>query len=141
MQDAKAVMTPMEVNNRLKKTSEEYTASPNIIHEYKSLIGGLMWPAIQTRANIAYANTQLAKHMNNPTLEHLDTARRVLCYLKGKPNYEIIMTGTGDETLHVNGFTDASLADDIDTARSTEYLFICVGGLISCKSGQQKTVS
>ena len=101
-----------------------------------------MWPAMQTRADIAYATSQLAKYMNNPTQEHLDAARRVLRYLKGTLNYGILMVGSDSAVPHIEGFTDASYADDRDTGKSTGgYLFTCARGLISWKSGRQPTVS
>ncbi|KAI1001003.1 hypothetical protein K3495_g7192 [Podosphaera aphanis] len=101
-----------------------------------------MWPAIQTRADIAFATSQLAKYMNNPTQEHIDAAKRVLRHLKGKPNHGIMMTGTEDAFPHIEVFTDASYADDKETAKSSGgYLFTCAGGLISWKSGRQPTVS
>ena len=142
MKDSNTVVTPMEVKNNLQRARNEYESSPNIVKEYQSLIGGLMWPAMQTRADIAYATTQLAKYMNNPTQDHLNAAKRVLRYLKRTQNYGILMTGTDKETPHIEGFTDASYADDKDTAKSTGgYLFTCAGGLISWKSGRQPTVS
>ena len=142
MIDAKTVLTPMEVNNKLQKAIDGYESSPNIIKEYQSLIGGLMWPAMQTRADIAYATSQLAKYMNNPTQDHLDAAKRVLRYLKGTQNYGILMVGTEKEIPQIEGFTDASYADDRDTGKSTGgYLFTCAGGLISWKSGRQPTIS
>lgn len=47
------------------------------------------------------------------------------------------MTGTGDKTLRVDGFTGAFFDDEIDIDRSIGgYLFICAGDLISWKLGQ-----
>lgn len=142
MQDAKSVTTPMETNTKLQRATDSYQANSNLLQEYQSLVGGLMWPAMQTRADIAYATSQLAKYMNNPTQQHLDAGKRVLRYLKGNPNFGILMTGSNTVSPHIEGYTDASYADDKDTAKSTGgYLFTCAGGLISWKSGRQPTVS
>lgn len=66
MKDAKAAVAPMEVSNKLQQATDGYVQSPNIIEEYQPLISGLMWHAMQTRVDIAYATSQLAKYMNNP---------------------------------------------------------------------------
>ncbi|KAI0997286.1 Retrovirus-related Pol polyprotein from transposon TNT 1-94 [Podosphaera aphanis] len=89
MQDSRKALTPMEVNNKLQLAPEGHQADANLTQEYQSLVGGLMWPAMQTRPDIAFATSQLAKHMNNPTHEHLEAAKRVLRYLNGKPNYGV----------------------------------------------------
>lgn len=57
MQDTTAVATPMDVNNKLQKAPDDYHANSNLVQQYQSLVGGLMWPAIQTRADIAFATS------------------------------------------------------------------------------------
>ena len=86
---------------------------------------------MQTRLDITFAISTLAKYINNPIYEHLAAGKRVLRYLKGKLNLSIVFTGSDDDALRVEGFTDALYADNIDTARSTGgYLFKYVGSII-----------
>jgi hypothetical protein len=42
-----------------------------------------MWAATQSRPDISYATSVLARYLRKPTDEHMNAAKRVLCYLKG----------------------------------------------------------
>jgi len=50
---------------------------------YESIIGSLLYLAVATRPDIAYAVEVLSKFNFCPTVTHLIAAKRVLRYLKG----------------------------------------------------------
>jgi hypothetical protein len=77
--------------------------------------------------------------MSKPTTVHWQTAKGVLRYLSGTPDYGITF-GPSDDTLI--GYCDADYAGDVDTRRSTTgYVFIMGGGAISWSSKRQDTVA
>jgi hypothetical protein len=140
--NADPVDTPMEANHKLMAASDDYIASNNQIQRYQSMVGGLMWAATQSRPDISYATSVLARYLRKPTDEHTNAAKRVLCYLKGTRKHGLTFTGTGVDDLNLQGFTDASWGDDIDSRRSTGgYVYKLCGGLISWKSGRQSIVT
>ena len=47
------------------------------------MIGTLIYAAIGTRPDIAFAATRLSQYNNNPTKEHIKYMKYVLKYLKG----------------------------------------------------------
>ena len=59
MQNAKATVTPIEVNNKLRKAQEGYQADDNQLHEYQTLIGGLMWPEMQMAVKNGHGELRL----------------------------------------------------------------------------------
>jgi hypothetical protein len=132
----------MEANHKLMAASDDYIASNNQIQRYQSMVGGLMWAATQSRPDISYATSVLARYLRKPTDEHTNAAKRVLCYLKGTRKHGLTFTGTGVDDLNLQGFTDASWGDDIDSRRSTGgYVYKLCGGPISWKSGRQSIVT
>jgi hypothetical protein len=56
-------------------------ASPAKIQNYQRKIGLLLFAAIFTRLNIAFAILRLAKFLNNPNLAYYKAADRALIYL------------------------------------------------------------
>ena len=56
---------------------EGYLASKNCIQRYQLMISSLMWPATQTRPDIAYVTGLLARYLVNPIEKHVAAAKRV----------------------------------------------------------------
>ena len=56
---------------------------------YASLIGVLMYTAIGTQPNIAFAVGALSRFLRNPSRRHWDEAKQVLRYLKGTSHHAI----------------------------------------------------
>jgi hypothetical protein len=55
--------------------------TPEKLHKiYRSLIGSLIWPAINWRLDIAYNVISLGRFTSNPSFEHLEGALEVLKY-------------------------------------------------------------
>ncbi|SLM33754.1 Ribonuclease H-like domain [Lasallia pustulata] len=122
---------------KLTAAPEGYEASKNLIQSYQSMIGGLMWPATQSRPDIAFP---VGRYLCKPTEDHFQAAKRILCYLKGTHSYSICFTSS--DSLSLTGYVDASHADDVDMRRSTgSYVFMLAGGAISYKSGRQLIVT
>ena len=80
MHDGSAVSTPLDPNLKLEPC--EPSAEPASQYgNYASLTGSLMYAAIGTRPDIAYAVNKLCSFNSNPDLVHWTAAKRVLRYL------------------------------------------------------------
>jgi hypothetical protein len=65
--DAKPLATPMDSNVTLRKVPADAPEAPAELRgQYQSMIGGLMYAAICTRPDIAYAVTALSQYSSNP---------------------------------------------------------------------------
>jgi hypothetical protein len=84
MEQCKQVSTPAQPGVRLsQKQSSEPAAEPAALLQYQQLVGGLLYAAITTRADIMYSVAQLTRFMSNPGAEHWEAAQHVLRYLAG----------------------------------------------------------
>ena len=78
--------------------------------------------------------------MQNPRKPHLEAIRRILRYVKGTSDFEILYKK--GVSCKVVGFCDVDYARDISTRRSTTgYVFSLGSGAISWCSKRQPTVS
>jgi hypothetical protein len=74
----KIYLTPISSNELLPNQKH---ASPAKIQNYQRKIGLLLFAAIFTRPNIAFAISRLAKFLNNSSLAYHKAAGRALMYL------------------------------------------------------------
>jgi hypothetical protein len=74
----KIYLTLMSSNKLLPNQKH---ASPAEIQNYQRKIGSLLFAAISTRLNIAFAISRLIKFLNNPNSAYYKTADRALMYL------------------------------------------------------------
>lgn len=113
-------------------------AEPPEINRYQRKIGSLLFAAVTTRPDIAFATSRLARFLANPSNEHQDAADRVLLYLQETRNRSLNF-GQG-EGLEVA--SDASFADNtIDRKSSQGYAIKLFGGLIAWRANKQDTVT
>jgi hypothetical protein len=83
----------------MKASLEEYMV-PNTDqadHErtqvYQSIVGSLMYLAVNTRPDIAYAVSVLSRFLTNPSEKHVAAGIHVLQYLKGTTYLAIVLGG------------------------------------------------
>jgi hypothetical protein len=87
MAEAKPVTTPLSKNIKLDNIHTR-AEDPNM--PYAKAIGSLMYAALQTRPDIAFAVQHLSQYTSNPAQEHWTAVKRVLRYLKGTRDEGII---------------------------------------------------
>ena len=80
MAKAKPVTTPLPKNIKLDNIDMQ-AEDPNM--PYAKAIGSLMYAALQTWLDIAFAVQHLSQYTSNPAQEHWTAVKRVLRYLKG----------------------------------------------------------
>ena len=80
MQDCNRVHTPMETGRQLLAGNPDHLlVEPR---EYQSLVGSLMYIAVGTGPDLAFAIAALSKFNTKPTTDYFLAAKRVLLYLK-----------------------------------------------------------
>jgi hypothetical protein len=153
LSDANPVTTPMDPNVKLDinangdADSDETKSGqddPKITHGYAQLIGSLMYLAIGTRPDIAYAVNRLAQFTSNPRSLHWTAVKRVFRYLKYTKNFALTYGGDDDtiRNTDLNFFCDADWANDTSDRKSISgYVTIVAGGAVSWSSKKQQTVA
>jgi Reverse transcriptase (RNA-dependent DNA polymerase) len=96
LQDAKSCATPLDPNLKLSKdkcpeTERGKEAMAKI--PYRQVIASLMWAAVATQPDIAFAVSTLSQFLENPGGPHWNAAKRVLKYLKGTRDYKLTLGG------------------------------------------------
>ena len=110
LQEAKTISIPVDPNAKLNKdhcaiTEKQKDRMKNM--PYRQAVGSLMWAAIATRPDIAFAVSLLSQFMEYPGEVHWEAIKRVLRYLKGMKNNKLII---GKIKSGLIGYSDADWA-------------------------------
>ena len=140
MDNANPVSTPLDPNVKLEPL-EPHSDAPTINGSYASLTGSLMYAAIGTRPDIAYAVNKLCSFNNNPGMAHWSAAKRVLRYLKGTKNLGLTYKKGEPSRNRMYGYADASFATNADMTSTNGNMFILNGAAITWNSKRQRTVA
>jgi hypothetical protein len=94
-------LLPMDPSLHLQRTMD----TPKIDAEfYHFLVGSLIY-VTNTRPDVCYAISCVAKYMASPKQAHFQAAKRILRYLKGTVNYGLLFPSSPTTVYHT--FTDA----------------------------------
>ena len=116
----------------------EKRATLSSIRRYQRKIGSIMYAAVITRPDVAFAASRLARFNTNPGPEHHTAADQVLLYLKRTKTLALQFGGNNVFTVA----SDASFADNtIDRKSSQGYVMQLFGGTIGWRSNKQSTVT
>ncbi|CAH9088439.1 unnamed protein product [Cuscuta epithymum] len=142
MKQAKPVSTPLASHFNLSKracpTTEKEKASMSNI-PYSSVVGSLMYAMVCTRPDIAHSVGLVSRYLSNPGKVHWDAVKWIFRYLRGTSKLCLCY---GGGKLVLEGYTDADMAGDLDSRKSTSgYVFTLSGGAISWQSKLQKCVA
>lgn len=137
MLDCNSVSSPLDCNFDFEETKNE---TCDIKLPFQQLIGNLMYLAVLTRPDIAYAVSFLSQFNNCYNKVHWQCAKRILRYLKGTKNVSMKFEKT--DSLNLVGFVDADWGSNKRDRKSySGYIFKLSGAAISWKSCKQKTVA
>ncbi len=146
--DANPLTTPMDSNVKLDaydKHEPEGEEDSKITHGYAQLIGSLMYLALGTRPDIAFAVNKLAQYTSNPKALHWTAVKRIFRYLKYTKHFALTYGGDNDEDIlntELNIFCDADWANDTSDRKSISgYVVTMAGGAVSWSSKKQQTVA
>ncbi|KAH7465077.1 hypothetical protein FOMA001_g13637 [Fusarium oxysporum f. sp. matthiolae] len=113
-------------------------ATPAEIQRYQRKVGSILYIAVNTRPDIAFAASRLARFLVNPGQEHQDAADRVIHYLSHTRHRALRFGGPGGLTVA----SDASFADNtLDRKSSQAYTIRLFDGLIGWRASKQNTVT
>ena len=98
------------------------------MHQYPfiSILGSLMYLAVTTRPDIAFAAQLLARFNSNPGPAHWQAAKHVLHYLKGKTDHSIIYQPSNSPEPFIT-YSDVNLGGNPDNGKSTGGYVVKIG--------------
>ncbi|XP_021856080.1 uncharacterized mitochondrial protein AtMg00810-like [Spinacia oleracea] len=136
MVDVKPVLLPMESNLKLTTDKGELLPSPT---PYQRLLGRLIYLTI-TRTDISFTVQLLSQFMHQPTLVHMQAAKRLLTYIAGTVNQGILLASTSAATL--TSYCDSDWDGCPMSRRSTSGYCIFLGkSPVSWKAKKQSVVA
>jgi hypothetical protein len=122
---------PMMPGSNLSPWNENYYASLSMDQynevqnfPYRQVVGSLLYLAIWTRPDMAYAVNKVAKHSHNPTLEAVRACKWLLEYLNSTREKGLEFH---NGPLTITGYVDSSFGDDLATGKSTYGYIIYLG--------------
>jgi transposase InsO family protein len=144
LQDCKPVSTPLNPGSRLSTSmSPQNDAEVSEMRQcpYVSVVGSIMYLAVTTRPDIAYAAGVLARFNSNPGPAHWQAAKHVLRYLKGTIDHCIIYQPSDSPEPFIT-YSDADHGGNPDNGKSTGGYVVKIGsGAVSWSSKLQPLVA
>ena len=129
--DANSTNAQLPAGIHLEKSEEPVALDTKTY--YQQIIGTLIYAAIGTRPDIAFAAMRLSRFNNNPTEEHIKYAKYVLRYLKGTKELKIKYNRSSDARLI--GYSDSDWGENRDDRHSTSgHVYLMANGAISWAS-------
>jgi hypothetical protein len=108
------------------------------VKKYQEAVGSLLYLALGTRPDIAFAVSVVSRYMTNPRVGHWGLVKGTLRYLRGTWDFGLKYSGKFCDLV---GFVDADWGSDVMGRRSTSVYMFLIGGPISWSSKRQKTVA
>ena len=105
---------------------------------YREAIGSLMWAAVATQPDIAFAVSLLSQFLENLGEIHWKAVKKVMRYLKGMRNYKLSLGSIHDGLI---GYTDADWASQNHKHSISVYIFQTDRGSISWSCQKQNIVA
>ncbi|CAM8947932.1 unnamed protein product [Rhodiola kirilowii] len=134
--NCKPCLIPMEIKHGLSLSSSSPLEDPM---PYRRLVGRFLYLAV-TRPDLAYPVHILSQFMQQPTVDHLNAAHKVLHYVKGAPSQGLFFPATSK--LSLSAYCDADWAACPVTRRSISgYCVVLGSSLVSWKTKKQTLVA
>jgi len=131
--------TPMAETELLPTPTDYPQASPASVTQYQGKVGSILYAAITTRPDVAFAASRLARFNSNPSQIHQEAADRAIRYLYHTRDRSICY-GVGNKALVCA--SDASFGDNtMDRKSSQGYIMMLFGGAIAWRANKQDTVT
>jgi hypothetical protein len=115
---------------------------------YRSIVGMLLYLATNTRPDIAYAVSQVARFSHNPRKSHATGVKTIIRYLAGTKDKGVIYVRP--KVLTLDCYVDADFAglygrepseDSVSVKSRTGYILSIGGCFLLCKSQLQSTIA
>jgi len=141
---ANTVSTPLAKDSILDLSATE---NDKLVDQrnYLSIIGSLMYAALGTRPDIAFAVTKLSQYNHKPRTSYLTAAKRVLRYLKSTITYGLQFSKDANSRrlgpYKLGGYTDADWARNPQDRKSISGYIFFLGAPVSWKSKRQAIIA
>jgi hypothetical protein len=134
----KTPSTPLPMLELEKNTA---VATATQVKEYQEKVGSVLYTAVMTRPDVAFAAARLSRFLTNPSKEHLEAVNWTIKYLFATRFLAIMYSAQQQDTQLIVS-SDASFADDAETRRSSQGFCISLfGGLVQWAASRQATVT
>ena len=139
--DLKPLSTPMDPSTQLSQSQSptkliDIGKMKNV--PYREAVGSLMYAAMGTRPDIAFATSTVAQFSQNPGWVHWEAVKRIFRYLLGTQKLELVY---GGERRGLVGYVDADGASQDHRRAISGYVFLVDGGAVSWSSKKQELVT
>jgi hypothetical protein len=134
-------MTPMEPSADYTPESPSVSSKTLLPKEktlYREMIGSLMYVAVMTRPDIAYAVSTLSQYMEAPHTTHLVAVKHVFTYLLGTKDLKLVLGGKDPGVL---GFSDADWASSIHRHSISGFALFVGCGAVSWSAKKQHLIT
>src|SRR5258708_38747580 len=111
---------------------------PNYL--YMTMIGSLMWAALCTCPNIAFAVNNLMQFNSSYGPEHIARVKQIFHYLKGTIDYGIQYLHSNSGTKAI-GYTNVDWAEEKDQKSILGNVFIMSGGAVALGTKKQGSIA
>ena len=138
LQDSKMHITPIDPNICLSKDQCFSTGEEKITMSKIPYREAIMWAAMATQPDIAFAVSLLSQFLKNPGEIHWKVVKRVMRYLSGMKNYKLTLGKNCDSLL---GYADVDWASRDHRHSISAYIFQIDGGSISWSCQKQNIVT
>ena len=109
---------------------------------YASIVGALMYLAVATRPDIAYAVGALARFNSNPGPAHWTALKHLCRYVQGTKDFKLCYQPDPAQQEMFTAYADADFGGDVDSRRSTSGMVVKMGtGAVSWSSRLQPIVT
>ncbi|KMQ87258.1 retrovirus-related pol polyprotein from transposon tnt 1-94 [Lasius niger] len=122
MEDANPVSTAIEKCQLMEEADEELTDVP-----YREAVGCLMYLAVATRLDIAYAVNYASQFLEKPGQQHWAIIKQIFKYIKGTIGLEIRYSAAW-KTGVLEAYSDAGYASDTTTRKSISGIVLKYSG-------------
>lgn len=138
MENSKSVSTPVDTSQKLSGATDNCEIVDQV--QFQRAVGCLLYLAMKTRPDVAYAVSSVARFTSKPNKQHWVAIKRIFRYLKGTSDLGILYKNTDRSDCF--GYSDADWAGDTDDRRSTSgYSFQIGTGAVSWRSKKQTCVA
>ncbi|XP_065093402.1 uncharacterized protein LOC135714064 [Ochlerotatus camptorhynchus] len=121
LDQAKVSSIPIDVGYYRSRTGSKQLADNK---DYRSIIGALLYVAVNTRPDVAASVAILARQVSEPTEVDWVEVKRVVRYLQKTKDYRLKLVANRDEPLRLVGFCDADWSSDTTDRKSNSgYIF------------------
>jgi len=119
--------TPMESKPVLPRSKDEETMDRNL---YRQAVGCILYAALGSRPDFAYAIDVLGRFAGNPSIHHWKAIKHLLRYIKGTLHLSLPLIHEGVSATGLVAYADADHGGDPEASKSTSGYLVYADGIL-----------